>query len=207
DSPEAATEVAKSLSSGGLLQHMKQGLGHTDPAVQRTAAEVVAKLAKCETCRCSDEIVSLVPSLMALHSASEGSGEASIATIIQATRALGNICYEHDAGRLAVLESGGAEAIVSLLQRAISWPDDCNRPPHKTEGQAGEDTTACSAVQELRIVVTGFLLNLTNSCDKITSVLCTPECISCLSRYLEQHCDEEDIPTHVLLALACMADS
>lgn len=103
-----------------------------------------------------------------------------------------------------MLESGGAAAILSLLQRAINWPDTFKE---KETSELSEDIGAFSAVQELRLVVTGFLLNLTNSCDKITSVLCTEECIRCLCKYLEEHCDEEDIPTHVLLALACMADS
>lgn len=53
-----------------------------------------------------------------------------------------------DGGRVSVMESGGASQLLSLLQRAAELPNS-------------------SDDHQLRLVATGFLLNLLNSYDTV----------------------------------------
>ncbi|MPC19677.1 Rap1 GTPase-GDP dissociation stimulator 1 [Portunus trituberculatus] len=97
---------------------------------------------KVENCRLGCVTGGLVPILV------EKMSSPSTKVALQACRALGNICYEHvslsDGGRVSVMESGGAGQLLGLLQRAAQLSD------------SPED-------HQLRLVATGFLLNLLNS--------------------------------------------
>ncbi|KAG7160979.1 Rap1 GTPase-GDP dissociation stimulator 1-A-like [Homarus americanus] len=183
---EDSTTVCEELVKGGVLLLTVKAIQSSSPEAQAKGAELVAELAKVENCRLGCVTNGLVPILVEKMSSS------NTKVALQACRALGNICYEHvflpDGGRVSVMESGGASQLLSLLQRAAGLP---NTPDD----------------HQLRLVATGFLLNLLNSYDTVQDQSMEAELVDVLCQYLDKFAEDEDIPTHVLLSLTCMADT
>ncbi|KAK8747197.1 hypothetical protein OTU49_016673 [Cherax quadricarinatus] len=179
---EDSTTVCEELVAGGILPLTVAAIQSSVVEVQGKGAELVAELAKVESCRLGCVTGGLVPILVEKMSSS------NTKVALQACRALGNICYEHDGGRVSVMESGGASQLLSLLQRAAGLP---NTPDD----------------HQLRLVATGFLLNLLNSYDTVQDQSMEAELVDVLCQYLDKFAEDEDIPTHVLLSLTCMADT
>lgn len=179
---EDSTEMCQKLVEDGVLPLVCSALTSDVSEAQAKAAEFVAEVAKVEVCRQGCVSSGLVPLLVG--------NMASTATpvALQACRALGNICYEHDGGRVSVMEAGGAKQLLTLLQRASGLPD------------TPQD-------HQLRLVATGFLLNLLNSYDTVQDQSMDAMLVDILCQYLEKFAEDEDIPTHVLLSLSCMADT
>ncbi|XP_027228646.1 rap1 GTPase-GDP dissociation stimulator 1 isoform X2 [Penaeus vannamei] len=184
---EDSTTVCEELVAGGVLPLIAGSINSSSVEAQGKGAELVAELAKVESCRLGCVTSGLVPILV------EKMSSTTTGVALQACRALGNICYEHDGGRVSVMESGGAAQLLHLLQRAASLP---NTPDD----------------HQLRLVATGFLLNLLNSYDTVQIPHCQDqsmeaELVDVLCQYLDKFAEDEDIPTHVLLSLTCMADT
>ncbi|KAK7086367.1 Rap1 GTPase-GDP dissociation stimulator 1 [Halocaridina rubra] len=179
---EDTTEVCEDLVAGGILPLVASALQGSSVEAQAKGAELIAELAKVESCRLECVTNGLVPKLV------EKMASTSTGVALQACRALGNICYEHDGGRVSVMESGGANQLLGLLQRAANLPN------------SSED-------HQLRLVSTGFLLNLLNSYDTVQDQSMEAELVDVLCQYLDKFAEDEDIPTHVLLSLTCMADT
>ncbi|XP_076034055.1 visceral mesodermal armadillo-repeats isoform X2 [Oratosquilla oratoria] len=183
---EDSTELCEGLMSDGVLPLASSAIQSDSPESQSKGAELIAELAKVESCRQGCVSGGVVPHLVTCM------GSESTAVALQACRALGNICYEHvylaDGGRVCVLESGGPSKLLALLQRAGSCGD-------------GPDE------RQLRLVATGFLLNLLNSYDSVQNQSMDAALVDVLCQYLESYAEDEDIPTHVLLSLSCMADT
>ncbi|XP_068218046.1 rap1 GTPase-GDP dissociation stimulator 1 isoform X2 [Palaemon carinicauda] len=176
------TEVCEALVNGGVLELLAGAIKSSSEEAQAKGAELVAELAKVESCRLGCVTSGLVPILV------ENMASTTTGVALQACRALGNICYEHDGGRVSVMESGGAAQLLGLLQRAANLP---NSPDD----------------HQLRLVSTGFLLNLLNSYDTVQDQSMEAELVDVLCQYLDKFAEDEDIPTHVLLSLTCMADT
>lgn len=179
---EDGTVVCEELVAGGVLPLTAGAIQSSSVEVQAKGAELVAELAKVENCRVECVNGGLVPILV------EKMSSTNTKVALQACRALGNICYEHDGGRVSVMESGGASQLLSLLQRAAELPNS-------------------SDDHQLRLVATGFLLNLLNSYDTVQDQSMEAELVDVLCQYLDKFAEDEDIPTHVLLSLTCMADT
>ncbi|KAG0729258.1 Rap1 GTPase-GDP dissociation stimulator 1 [Chionoecetes opilio] len=179
---EDGGNVCEELVSGGVLPLALAAIQGPNDDLQAKGAELVAELAKVENCRLGCVTGGLVPILV------DKMSSPSTKVSLQACRALGNICYEHDGGRVSVMESGGASQLLGLLQRAAQLSD------------GPED-------HQLRLVATGFLLNLLNSYDTMQDQSMEAELVEVLCRYLDKFAEDEDIPTHVLLSLTCMADT
>ncbi|XP_050717364.1 rap1 GTPase-GDP dissociation stimulator 1-A-like isoform X5 [Eriocheir sinensis] len=184
--PDDGGEVCEELVAGGVLPLALAAIQGSNEDIQAKGAELVAELAKVENCRLGCVTGGLVPILV------EKMSSPSTKVAQQACRALGNICYEHvflpDGGRVSVMESGGASQLLGLLQRAAQLSD------------SPED-------HQLRLVATGFLLNLLNSYDTVQDQSMEAELVEVLCHYLDKFAEDEDIPTHVLLSLTCMADT
>ncbi|XP_045609415.1 rap1 GTPase-GDP dissociation stimulator 1 isoform X1 [Procambarus clarkii] len=183
---EDSTTVCEELVAGGILPLTVAAIQSSSLEAQAKGAELVAELAKVESCRLGCVTGGLVPILVEKMSSS------NTKVALQACRALGNICYEHvflpDGGRVSVMESGGASQLLSLLQRAANLPNTADD-------------------HQLRLVATGFLLNLLNSYDTVQDQSMEAELVDVLCEYLDKFAEDEDIPTHVLLSLTCMADT
>ncbi|XP_045135546.1 rap1 GTPase-GDP dissociation stimulator 1-like isoform X3 [Portunus trituberculatus] len=184
--PEDGGDVCEELVNGGVLPLALGAIQGSNEDMQAKGAELVAELAKVENCRLGCVTGGLVPILV------EKMSSPSTKVALQACRALGNICYEHvslsDGGRVSVMESGGAGQLLGLLQRAAQLSD------------SPED-------HQLRLVATGFLLNLLNSYETMQDQSMEAELVEVLCHYLDKFAEDEDIPTHVLLSLTCMADT
>ncbi|CAL4101912.1 unnamed protein product, partial [Meganyctiphanes norvegica] len=177
-----STEMCQKLVEDGVLPLVCSALQSNVPEAQAKAAEFVAEVAKVEVCRQGCVSSGLVPLLVDKMAAT------ATPVALQACRALGNICYEHDGGRVSVMEAGGANQLLTLLQRAAGLPD------------TPQD-------HQLRLVATGFLLNLLNSYDTVQDQSMDAMLVDILCQYLDKFAEDEDIPTHVLLSLSCMADT
>ncbi|KAK3876221.1 hypothetical protein Pcinc_018972 [Petrolisthes cinctipes] len=176
----------ESLVSGGILPLCLAALQSSSPDTQARSAELVAELAKVESCRVGCVDSGVVGGLVS------GLGSTDTNVALQACRALGNICYEHvcvaEGGRVSVVGAGGAGKLVGLLSRAASLPDTPDN-------------------HHLRLVSTGFLLNLLNSYDTVQDDALEATLVGVLCEYLDKYSDDPDIPTHVLLSLTCLADT
>ncbi|RXG68143.1 Rap1 GTPase-GDP dissociation stimulator 1-A [Armadillidium vulgare] len=176
------TAVCEKVSTEKILGILLKSLQNGSTEVQAKTAEIIAELAKTENCRVSCVEEGLVPILV------EKMDTDKAPVALQACRALGNICYEYDGGRMCVISSGGSEKLLNLLKRAAEIP---NTPEN----------------HQLRLVATGFLLNLLNSYDSSEDHPLDTMLIDVLCHYLEKFAIDEDIPTHILLSLSCLADS
>ncbi|XP_038060946.1 rap1 GTPase-GDP dissociation stimulator 1-like [Patiria miniata] len=131
-------ESSARLLSLGTVAVLTDQLKSTDKAdsLGRTC-NVIAEMAKNESIRDPFVDAGIIPTLNDLLSHKDTD------VVIQACRALGNICCDHDKARQAIHDSEGVERLMELLKSRSSTPDEV------------------SANQKVRVVASGYLMNLT----------------------------------------------
>ncbi|XP_055877370.1 rap1 GTPase-GDP dissociation stimulator 1-like isoform X3 [Biomphalaria glabrata] len=164
-----------------ILSHLTKTNINEDESLLTNVAQLLAELAKSESLREPLVSMGVVPHLLS-HLSSQ-----NIALATQACRALGNICFDNDPGRLAVDKEDGITIIMKVLSNHLN---------NTQEGAA-----------RLRVIVCGFLLNLTNNCDQLqeravdTNVLC--QLNDCISAHLE----DNELTNMALLTIGSITES
>ncbi|GAB6030924.1 hypothetical protein CHUAL_007752 [Chamberlinius hualienensis] len=178
------TVIAEKLSQNNvntllsfLIIFNKRGDVYDD--AKEKSAEIAAELSKTDVGRSHCSNSSLINSLLVLLSSDNNS------IIVQACRALGNICYDNDYGRSIVNELQGCDKLIRLLQSQLT---EANQ-------------------EQLRTVSTGFLLNLINNYDLTMERLLDLNLIDMMCNYITKFAEEDDVCLHVLLILNCLADN
>ncbi|CAL1295263.1 unnamed protein product [Larinioides sclopetarius] len=143
-------------------------------------AEILAEVAKLDLGRqtCSDPAI-VVP-LLELMSNNDTN------VVLQVCRALGNICYDNDAARSLVKENNGVNRLIQLLRNLMEKE---NLP------------------ENMRTIASGCLLNLTDTYEEIQDQAVDNGILDVLLQYLMKFSSDEDVVTHCLLVLSCLADS
>ncbi|GIY16756.1 hypothetical protein CDAR_558051 [Caerostris darwini] len=142
-------------------------------------AEILAEVAKLDSGRqtCSDAAI-IVP-LLELLSNNDSN------VVLQVCRALGNICYENDTARSLIKEHNGVYRLVQLLRNLLEKED---------------------LPENMRTIASGCLLNLTDTYE-IQDQAIDAGILDVLLQYLLKFSSDEDVVTHCLLVLSCLADS
>ncbi|GFO23481.1 rap1 GTPase-GDP dissociation stimulator 1 [Plakobranchus ocellatus] len=143
-------------------------------------AQLVAELAKVESLREPLVNKGFMPPLMHLLPSK------NIALATQVCRALGNICYDNALGRMAVDKEKGVQTIVQVLSQQIN---------NKEEGAA-----------RLRIIVCGFLLNLTNNCEPLQERAIECDILTPLNECINCHLEDEDLTNMALLTVGSLTE-
>ncbi|GIY16755.1 rap1 GTPase-GDP dissociation stimulator 1-A [Caerostris darwini] len=143
-------------------------------------AEILAEVAKLDSGRqtCSDAAI-IVP-LLELLSNNDSN------VVLQVCRALGNICYENDTARSLIKEHNGVYRLVQLLRNLLEKED---------------------LPENMRTIASGCLLNLTDTYEEIQDQAIDAGILDVLLQYLLKFSSDEDVVTHCLLVLSCLADS
>lgn len=144
-------------------------------------ANIIAELAKTESLRQPFVDGNVIPTLVKMLRSSDNSD------VIQACRALGNICYENDEARNCVDENDGLQTLLNLMK--------------------GIDSNNGSDVTKLRTVACGLLLNVTNTHELLQKKALEGGALDILEDYLKNHSEEEGLPYMVLLALDSLAET
>lgn len=176
------TQVAERLAKGGFASAVKELLkltSTTRPEVLVLLVQAIAEAAKNDVLRklCSDPAV--IEPLLGLVPLSNYS------VVLQACRALGNICYDNDEGREIVRSKQGMEQLLQLLQNLLEVD---TRPDN------------------LHTVVSGCLLNLTDM-QEIQDQALQLGITDILLKYLQKFSDVDDVAMHCVLVLNGIADS
>lgn len=118
DALSATTEM---IQSGGI-QCLRDTLTTSDlsPLVISNAAKIVAEMAKHEEVREPFVEGNIIPLLCTCLTNKDCD------VLVQACRALGNLCCDCDKARLAVFEAGGLENLLQLLRERLELPPDQN---------------------------------------------------------------------------------
>lgn len=176
------TQVAERLARGGFASTVKELLkltSTTRPEVLVLLVQAIAEAAKNDVLRklCSDPAV-IEPLLGLVPSSNYG-------VVLQACRALGNICYDNDEGREIVRSKQGMEQLLQLLQNLLEVDV---RPDN------------------LHTVVSGCLLNLTDM-QEIQDQALQLGITDILLKYLQKFSNVDDVAMHCVLVLNGIADS
>lgn len=164
-----------------LLQHLQNNATSENESLLAGSAQLIAELAKTEALR--EPLVSkgVVPNLLK-HLPSK-----NIALATQVCRALGNICYDNDQGRIAVDKNGGIPIILDVLSKQINSTED--------------------GASRLRVIVCGFLLNLTNNCEQLQDRAIDNNVLETLNECISSHLQDEDLTNMALLTIGSIIDS
>ncbi|CAD5116092.1 DgyrCDS5021 [Dimorphilus gyrociliatus] len=130
-------------------------------------AELIAEIAKIEKGRLACLESNLVPGLMSLLRFGK------CEEVIEACRALGNMCFDCEKARRIIDENEGIAALLGILRENL-----CSR--YETS-------------DKLRTVALGFLLNLTNDNESIQEKVCCLGAIDILQDYLNEIKDESTL--------------
>lgn len=176
------TQVVERLARGGFASTVKELLkltSTTRPEVLVLLVQAIAEAAKNDVLRklCSDPAV--IEPLLGLVSSS------NYGVVLQACRALGNICYDNDEGREIVRSKQGMEQLLQLLQNLL-------------EVEVRPDN--------LHTVVSGCLLNLTDM-QEIQDQALQLGITDILLKYLQKFSNVDDVAMHCVLVLNGIADS
>lgn len=176
------TQVVERLARGGFASTVKELLkltSTTRPEVLVLLVQAIAEAAKNDVLRklCSDPAV--IEPLLGLVSSS------NYGVVLQACRALGNICYDNDEGREIVRSKQGMEQLLQLLQNLLEVDV---RPDN------------------LHTVVSGCLLNLTDM-QEIQDQALQLGITDILLKYLQKFSNVDDVAMHCVLVLNGIADS
>ena len=175
------SDCTEKLLEKDFFTHVKPSLTSDDAAEKSKAAELIAEVAKVDKGREACLQQNVVPLFVSLLMSSD------ITLVIQACRALGNICFEFDLGREAVDKCGGLEKLVDVLKNYLHSND--------------------SGSERLHTVSCGFLLNLSNTHESIQEKAIDQGVIEILKDYLQQHADEENATRMALLSLGNFSDT
>ncbi|XP_054262952.1 GTPase-GDP dissociation stimulator vimar [Macrosteles quadrilineatus] len=172
-------------NAGDLVTQLAALLEWENTDVVAKTAAVVAALAKSESGRsacCRQTVTTLLLRLLSSHTDNK--------LLIQACRALGNICYENSEGNKLVVEGDGLSAVLCVLRRAVSQPDE----PHATQ------LRACSA---------GCLLNLLMGQDHLYPKALDLDIMELLCSVLELGVTKEgeEAAIHTMVILGLLTDA
>ncbi|XP_076327897.1 rap1 GTPase-GDP dissociation stimulator 1-B-like [Tachypleus tridentatus] len=142
-------------------------------------AELIAEVAKCEPGRKPLSDVTVLSTLLDLLS------DKNSQVVLQSCRALGNICYDNDLARGIVKDQKGVEKLVLLLRSLLEMKE----MPHN-----------------LRTTASGCLLNMTETYDETQEQALQAGITDVLLQYLSKYYSDEDLASHCLLVLNCLAD-
>ncbi|KAG8191884.1 hypothetical protein JTE90_019819 [Oedothorax gibbosus] len=143
-------------------------------------AEILAEVSKLESGRQNCSEASIIVPLLELLSNNDSN------VVLQVCRALGNICYDNDAARSLVKENNGVERLIQLLRNLLEKE---NLP------------------ENMRTITSGCLLNLTDTYEEIQEQAVEAGILDVLLQYLLKFSSDDDVVTHCLLVLSCLADS
>eukprot|EP00053_Salpingoeca_punica_P014373 m.130646 g.130646 ORF g.130646 m.130646 type:complete len:653 (+) comp16439_c0_seq2:241-2199(+) len=159
-SSSAAEKVA-----AGLGAELKQALSEGATLDGRAKiAEVVAELAKDEAARGILGEAGLPAACVETLKLAAAAHHTPAR--IQAFRAIGNLCFDHDANRTRMLEAGGAAALVQALRSTAEMADAAAEAAHNTSGTG----TGSSAVSAARTGA-GALLNAATDHEETQKML------------------------------------
>ncbi|XP_050393873.1 rap1 GTPase-GDP dissociation stimulator 1 isoform X1 [Patella vulgata] len=182
ENEEKSEDIAVLLVDSGILENMKQLLEESkSPQLSAKCAQLIAELAKSESLR--QPLVDLgfiSPLLKSLTSD-------YLPLPTQSCRALGNICYDNDAGRNVIDESDGIKLLTDLLRSQL-----------KVDREGSE---------KLRTIACGFLLNLTNTHDVLQEKALDNGVLDILDVCLTKHLDDEGLTNMTLLTFSSLSDS
>lgn len=175
-------QVCDRLAKGAFVSSTRDLLKASSNIGEDTLAilvQAIAEAAKHEPLRKQFTDAAIVEPLLGLVSSK------NYAVVLQACRALGNICYDNDDGRDLVRSKQGVEQLLQLLQNVLEVD---------------------SAPKDLHTVVSGCLLNLTDM-QEIQEDALRLGVIDILLKYLQKYSDVEDVVMHCVLVLNGIADS
>ncbi|XP_021361623.1 rap1 GTPase-GDP dissociation stimulator 1-like isoform X1 [Mizuhopecten yessoensis] len=166
----------------GVLTELYKNLTQGTTDLQLKVIMVLAELAKSEPVRkeCVDK--GFVPVLLNMLKSTE-----DITMATQICRALGNICYEHDEGREAIDQENGLPVLLDLMRSYLK-----NEDP---------------AASRLRLTACGYLLNVTNTNDKMLEKALTEGALDLLEQYVWQHRGDKEMCNMALLAIGSFVDT
>lgn len=143
------------------------------------AVEIVAEITKNDAVRkmCTD--AGFISYLLELLSSDDN------ALLLQAVRALGNICYINDEACEIVMNYQGVYKIIDLLNSL-----------YRIES---------TETRYLVYVSIGCLMNLTDTIEKVQEQAIEAGAISLLLNYLEKYYEDEEIAANCLLVLNCLS--
>ncbi|XP_076361229.1 rap1 GTPase-GDP dissociation stimulator 1-like isoform X1 [Tachypleus tridentatus] len=141
--------------------------------------ELMAEVAKCELARKSLSDPTVVSTLLELLSSKDNQ------VVLQSCRALGNVCFDNDLARGIVKDHKGVEKLVDLLKSLLEMKE----MPHNLQATAS-----------------GCLLNMTETCDETQEQALKAGITDVLLQYLSRYHSDEDVASHCLLVLNCLAD-
>ncbi|KAK2582787.1 hypothetical protein KPH14_005051 [Odynerus spinipes] len=158
-------------------------LGDNSKEIVAQTAKAIAEIAKTEKGREKCTNIDIVKALMELLQ------EENINILTQASRALGNICYENKNGKIMIKEKDGLKHILLMLKRAIDMKD--------TEGS-----------DLLRRVANGLLLNFLVDQESLQQQALEENIVQILCHILEiDGAIGGETVTHILLTLGVLNDA
>ncbi|RWS08350.1 rap1 GTPase-GDP dissociation stimulator 1-B-like protein [Dinothrombium tinctorium] len=152
---------------------------------KKIVCEVIAELAKFESARipCSDDAI-IQPLITMLK-------ENDRRVVLHSCRAIGNICYENDIARVKFAERKGLRELLALMDRLATLNNETERINAR-----------------LLAVISGCLLNATNSNEIALQIALSEGLISILLKYFKRFSSvDPDIALHCLLLMHCLIDS
>ncbi|ESO89034.1 hypothetical protein LOTGIDRAFT_228970 [Lottia gigantea] len=181
---EKSEDIAVSLVDSGILQKVHQLLENSQtPQLSAKCAQLIAELAKSESLRQPLVDLNFIKPLL-INLTSD-----YILLPTQCCRALGNICYDNDAGRNVIDELNGIKLLTDLLRSQV-------KIDIKDEGS-----------EKLRTIACGFLLNLTNTHDVLQEKALENGVLDILDLCLKKHLEDEGLTNMALLTLSSLSDS
>ncbi|XP_046412764.1 rap1 GTPase-GDP dissociation stimulator 1-B isoform X1 [Neodiprion fabricii] len=158
-------------------------LKYESPLIVAKTTRAIAEIAKTDRGREKCTNPELIKALVELLK-----GEYDIDILTQASRALGNICYENDKGKMLVDEQNGLTYILTALKMGISLGDG--------DGAAG-----------LRNVAAGFLLNFLINQTALQKKALDDNVLSVVCSILETDgTTSGEAATHAMLILGILTD-
>ncbi|RLU17626.1 hypothetical protein DMN91_009862 [Ooceraea biroi] len=158
-------------------------LGHKSEQIVGKTAKAIAEIAKTERGREKCTTMELVRALISLLKKQD------IDTMTQASRALGNICYENENGKRLVREQDGLKVILAVLKRGIALKN--------AEGASF-----------LRNVAAGVLLNFLVDQEALYKKALEEDAISIICSVLEEDgTSGGEAAMHALLTLGILNDA
>ncbi|XP_013416802.1 rap1 GTPase-GDP dissociation stimulator 1 [Lingula anatina] len=176
-----AEKVFKELLQSGLLSELHHVLTQDTKNSKIKAAQVVAEVAKEESMRTPCVEAGLISPLLQLLE------KENVGACIQSCRALGNICFDNDTGRDAMKEAGGLAKLLEFMKYHLST--------------TGEQES------ELRMILCGCLVNLTNANESLQLLALESGALELLNQYIKSFQDEKDVIQMALLCVDCLADT
>ncbi|XP_059144115.1 rap1 GTPase-GDP dissociation stimulator 1-like isoform X2 [Physella acuta] len=146
-----------------------------------SCAQLIAELAKTESLREPLVDKGVIPSLLK-HLTSD-----NISLATQVCRALGNICYDNDQARIAVEKEKSLPMILNVLSKQNNSTED--------------------GASRLRIILCGFLLNLTNNCELLQDSAIDENVFEYLNTCLSSHMEDGDLVNMALLTIGSITES